>query len=382
VSSFLIIDGRNAIFRHAAVNQHLSRQDGFPTGAIYGCLNSLLSLHKLLPDAGIVWVWDGRGETWRHKFMQQFPQLDSKEFPESDEEVELEDYAKKMVNDSINYLGLAHTVTSWKTKKEKKRGYKANRYHPENEKKKGKQPKYPETPRERALLQIPVLKLILERCGIRNYEVDELEGDDLLAMIAKKIMKLDNEAQIYIHSGDKDYYQLLAYKQCQIVKRVQDGKLLKVKAEDVLEEYGVKPKHWAKYEALTGGHNNVAHLRNIGSVRAKEMLEDGIDPSKQECPEIDERWHKYFPMGVTTMWPSVNGNYKLCRLVDDPKDELLSKEVRAKLAPLFSHFDNVKRFYRSSKGKTPDAYRKVSFVLAQYELNSILARRQQLWDIP
>ena len=197
-------------------------------------------------------------------------------------------------------------------------------------------------------------------------------------------MKLDNEAQIYIHSGDKDYYQLLAYKQCQIVKRVQDGKLLKVKAEDVLEEYGVKPKHWAKYEALTGGHNNVAHLRNIGSVRAKEMLACGIDPSKGSVMQeaMDEKWLKYFPAGVTTMWPAVHGNYKLCRLVDDPKDELLSKEVRAKLAPLFSHFDNVKRFYRSSKGKTPDAYRKVSFVLAQYELNSILARRQQLWDIP
>lgn len=383
MSTFLLIDGRNAIIRHNHVNQHLSRQDGFPTGAIYGCLNSMLSLHKHIPDAGIVWIWDGNGETWRHKFMQQFPQLDAKEFPEveeSDEEVPLEQYASKMVNDSINFLGLNKT----KTVREKKSGYKANRYHPENEKKKGKQPEYPETPRERALLQIPKLKLILEGCGIRNYEVDELEGDDLLAMIAKKIIKLDDEAKVYIHSGDKDYYQLLAYKQCEIVQRIQNGKLLKVKADDVLQEYGVKPKHWAKYEALTGGHNNVAHLRNIGSVRAKAMLKAGIDPSKRTPMQeaMDEKWLKYFPHGVTTMWPAVYGNYKLCKLVDDPNDELLSKEVREKLAPLFSHFDHVKRFYRSSKGKTPEAYRKVSFLLSQHEMNSILAKLEQLWDIP
>ena len=82
------------------------------------------------------------------------------------------------------------------------------------------------------------------------------------------------------------------------------------------------------------------------------------------------------------MWPAVYGNYKLCKLVDDPNDELLSKEVREKLAPLFSHFDHVKRFYRSSKGKTPEAYRKVSFLLSQHEMNSILAKLEQLWDIP
>jgi 5'-3' exonuclease len=382
-SQFILIDGRNCVWRHQAVNDHLTRStDGRPTGGIYGCLNSMISLHQALPEAGIVWCWDGKGDTWRHKFMQKFPQLDSKRMsPDSeidDEEDEEDDPLGKL---SREWLSTSTTLFE-APKKEKKRGYKANRHHPENDKKKGKKPEWPETPRERALIQIPVLKAILEGCGIRSYEIDELECDDLLAMIAKKIIKLDDDSEVYIHSGDKDYYQLLDWKQIRIVTRLDKGKLVKVKAQHVEEEYSVKPRHWAKYEALTGGHNNVSHLRNIGSVRAKQMLAEGIDPSKKECPQIDEKWAKFFPHGIEVMWPALHGNYKLCRLVDDPKDELLSKEVRAVLAPMFDHLDHVKRLYRASKGKTPEAYRRVGFLLSQYEMNSILARRDSLWSIP
>lgn len=378
MSEFILIDGRNAMHRHQSVNDHLARStDSFPTGGLYGCLNSMISLHTQLPEAGIVWCWDGKGDTWRHTFMREFPQLDEKEFPEVEDESDDDPLGKL----SREFMGSTTKLFESPKKKEKARGYKANRHHPENDKKK-KKSEWPDTVRERVLLQIPVLKTILSGCGIRSYEIDELECDDLLAMIVRKIIHLDEDSKVYIHSGDKDYYQLMRWKQVQIVQRIKDGKLLKVKPNDVEQEYGVKPKHWAKYEALTGGHNNVAHLKNIGSVRAKVMLADGIDPSKSECPVISDNWKKYFPHGVQTMWPSVHGNYKLCTLVDEPNSSLLSNDVRSRLAPIFSHFDSVKRFYRSHKGQTPEAYRRVSFVLGQYELNSILARRKDLWEIP
>ncbi len=86
MASIILIDGKNNLFRHAHVHNMLSTSYGHPTGAIYGCLNSMLRLHKKFPGASIVWVWDGKGETWRHKFMQNLPQLDSKEFPEPEDE--------------------------------------------------------------------------------------------------------------------------------------------------------------------------------------------------------------------------------------------------------------------------------------------------------
>src|ERR1700734_2388705 len=283
MTSVILVDGRMRCFANNHVNQYLTTQDGHPTGAIYGCLNSMISLHNRLPEAAIVWVWDGRGETWRHKFMSTLPQLDAKDFKDD----ESEEYSNDLVTmgnqwmaAQLDYMKIAdsafekHGVDILKPKKEKKFGYKANRARPELEKKK-KKPKYPETPRERALLQIPILKMILEGCGIRNYEVEEVEGDDLLAMLAKTIIHLDPEAEVYIHSGDKDYYQLLQYKQVEIIKNIKDGKIQKVTASDVLQEYGVKPKNWAKYEALAGGHNNVPHISGIGSVMAKKMLENG-----------------------------------------------------------------------------------------------------------
>ena len=394
MSEFILIDGKNSIYRHQNVNNHLSREDGFPTGAIYGCLNSMLALAKRMPDAGIAWVWDGRGDTWRHKFMTNMPQLDAKEFPEPelDEDDPItgmgpSNYVDNMAQNSMEFLGLDKPDKGIviRTGRVRKRGYKAQRNYKEVKKKKNE---YPETPRERALLQLPVLRMILEGCGIRNYEVDSLECDDLLAMLAKRIIDLDEDSKVYIHSGDRDFYQLLAWDQVRIITRLKEGKIVKIKAEDVESEYGVKPKHWSKFRALTGdSSDNIPHLYKVGAVRARQMLADGLDPSLSDCKaipeEIKEKYAKYFqPHGVARMWPSLHGNYKLCRLVTDPDDDLLSKEVREKLEPIFRHLDSIKRFYRRDKCKTALSYRKVSFVLSRYELASILARRETLWAIP
>jgi 5'-3' exonuclease len=379
MKELVLIDSKNSLFRHAHVHNFLSREDGFPTGALYGCLTSMLSIHTRLPDAAIVWVWDGRGETWRHKFMQTLPQLDTLPEPEEDE---LESYPDKMVKDSLNFFGMTPEV-----KKIKAKGYKAQRHHPEDEEKKGKKPKYPETPRERALLQIPVLKMILEGMGIRNFEVESLECDDLISMLAKRFIELEDDSKVYINSGDRDFYQLLAWPQVRIITKMKEGKLTKIKAEDVLNEYGVSVEDWVKYRALTGdSSDNVPHLKKVGSVRAKHMLEAGIDPSQAECKDISdearEQFGKYFPGGMERMWPALHGNYKLCKLVCDPDDKLLSRDVREKLFPIFDRLIKSSRFYRHAKGKSPEAFRRVSFSLTRYELASILARRSELWEIP
>jgi len=378
-SQVVLIDGRNQIFRQAHVHNFLTTSSGKPTGAIYGCLTSMLSIHTKLPDAAIVWVWDGRGETWRHKFMSTLPQLDTLPEPE---ESELSAYTDIMVQQSLDYFGMNEAK-----KKIKAKGYKANRHHPEDEKKKGKKPKYPETPRERALLQIPVLKMILEGMGIRNFEVPALECDDMIAMLAKRFIELDEDCKVYINSGDRDFYQLLAWPQVRIITKMKEGKLTKIKADDVLNEYGVSVEDWTKYRALTGdSSDNLPHLKKIGPVRAKQMLEAGIDPSQSVCEHISDDarqdFGKYFPGGIEHVWPALHGNYKLCKLVCDPDDKLLSRDVREKLFPIFESLVKNSRFYRHAKGKSPDAFRRVSFSLTRYELASILARRTELWQIP
>lgn len=385
MSSVLLIDAKNALYRHAHVHNHLSREDGFPTGALFGCLNSMISLSKKLPDSAIVWVWDGRGETWRHKFMSTIPQLDATAFPalekEEDEE-ELPLNADALIQGSLDWLGMNNPAP---VKKKHKRGYKANRKHKVLKKKKSE---YDGTPHEKALMQIPILRLVLEGCGIRNYEVDGLEGDDLVGMLARRAVELDKDVRIYIHSGDRDYYQLLAWPQVQIIKNLKDGKLQKVKAKDVYRDYGVKPKNWTKFRALTGdGSDNIPHLKKVGSAIAKKMLAAGLDPSlvlHSEVPDsAKETFARFFqPHGIERMWGAVNGNYKLCKLVTEIDDPLLSKDVRERVGLMFEGITHMGKYYRRKSMKTSESYRKVSFLLSQYELASILGRRDDLWKIP
>ena len=387
-NSFVLIDAKNALFRHQHVHNFLATEEGFPTGAVYGCLNVMLSFHKRLPEAGIVWCWDGMGETWRHKYMANLPQLDSLKFKEPEEasDDEVDTYADEMVRKSLSYLGINNEEPIIKDKKPKKRGYKAQRHRPELEKKKHKS-KWPETPRERALLQIPVLKMMLNGLGIRSFEVECLECDDLLAMVAKRIMKLDKHAKIYIYSGDRDYYQLLKYKNIVIATGFKDGKLGLIKRKDVEKQYGVKPRHWARFRALTGdSSDNIPHLANIGSVRAKQMLADGLNPKIPKLDDVPQeaqvKYAKYFSQGIEKMWGALHGNYKLCKLVTDPSDEVLSSELRERLGTMFDRFTSLKRFYRSSSKKDAEAYRRTTFVLSQYAMKSILMQRDKLFEIP
>lgn len=385
MTQVILIDGKNALYRHQHAHNFFSREDGFPTGALYGCLNSMLGLHHHLPEAAIVWCWDGAGETWRHKYMMNMPQLDS-EFPEQEEdafEVLESDFSPESIaRASMQFLGITDPPIE-KSKRPRKPGYKGNRTRPTSPD--GKT--FPTEPAARALLQIPILKLVLQEIGIRSYEIPALECDDLIGMLTKKIIDLDKHSEVFIHSGDRDYYQLLAHSQVTIITNMKDGKLNKVKPKNVLAEHGVKPKNWAKYRALTGdGSDNIPHLFKIGPVRAKAMLSIGLDPSLEKFEDVPDEatkeFEKFFPYGMSNMWPALHGNYKLCQLVTCPMDECLSDEVKSKLAPMFEHFDSVKRFFRSKSKNNEDSFRKIGMLLASYALASVSARRQELWEIP
>src|SRR5271157_2557560 len=184
----VLVDGKNQLYRmhYAPSLTHLSTEDGFPTGAIYGCLSySLLSVSKRLPDASFVWCWDGQGDTWRHRMMNDLPQIDSTHFPEEDDIDEQEivaganepmyrDFTSNMVRGSLSYMGAYDQPQ--KKRKRKHVGYKAQRAKPIPSKQKSK---YPTDEKMRAIIQVPVLKLILEGVGIRQVEIQGLECDDV-----------------------------------------------------------------------------------------------------------------------------------------------------------------------------------------------------------
>src|ERR1700690_271881 len=161
-----LIDAKNQLYRMNAVNGNLSRSDGFPTGALHGVLASTIAIASRMPDTSFVWVWDGEGETWRHKSVR-------------------ENYLIKAAYD-------ANMEKAKPRKTPRKYGYKANRDKKDN-------PKFPTEDRARAHMQIPILRLMLEGSGFRNYEIPGLEGDDLLAILTRYLLE-NTKYDVIIHS--------------------------------------------------------------------------------------------------------------------------------------------------------------------------------------
>lgn len=392
MNQIVLVDGKNQLYRNHYTATAFTREDGHPTGAIHGCIkNSVMAISRRLPDASFVWVWDGLGETWRHRMMSNLPVLNTDEFDEENND-EVMDFQTQMVRTSMQFLGSFKQPT--RRKKPKTQGYKANRAHYKNPPaeisgaKSTKKDKYPTDERQRALIQIPILRMILEGSGIRNFEVQGLECDDLLAMLAKRIIELDSEAEVIIMSGDRDYYQMLKYHpQVKIIKGLKDGAVNWVTPEHVYAEYGIKVKHWTKYRALTGDSvDNIPHLWKVGPATSKKMLADGIDPSDaswRHIPtEAQQKYARYFPQGLERMWPAVYGNYKLCQLVTDIESELLSEEVKDRLSRIFDKLTSIDKFKRRKSQLTTENYRKISFLLLQYELAEIHSLLDQFWAIP
>lgn len=393
MKKIVLIDGRNQLYRmqYSPALKGLQTKKGFPTGAIFGCLSySLLAVFKRLPDAGFIWCWDGYGETWRHKMMNELPQVTSTHFPDEDEE-EYEsgatdrmavEFQQGMLEGMLSSFGISNPKP--RPYKKKNIGYKANRKYVEV-----KEGSYPTDDKERALIQIPVLKLILRGLGIHQYEIKALECDDLIGILAKKILNMDDEVKVIILSGDRDYYQLLKHDRVRVLKNMQGGQPQYVKPTGVQAEFGVTVEDWVKYRAWTGdSSDNIPHLYKVGPATARKMLADGLDPSVSKFENLDiseeviNKYQKYFPHGIEKMWQSVHGNYKLCKLILYPDDKMLSDEVRADIYKELNHITSVNQFGRHKDSRTTEAYRRLTMLLAKYELSSILAQRDTLWEIP
>lgn len=119
---------------------------------------------------------------------------------------------------------------------------------------------------------LPDVRRGLDLLDVRWVEIDDAEGDDVIASLAAS----SPGRPIQIMSGDRDFYQLASSDVRILNTAMKRGSRLVGPAE-ILSRYGVLPERWCDLVALVGDpSDNFAGIRGVGPVTARRLLAGGL----------------------------------------------------------------------------------------------------------
>ena len=128
-----------------------------------------------------------------------------------------------------------------------------------------------ETPKE-LKMQFPVAKQILTAMGIKYYEIDNYEADDIIGTFAKYCDEEENFIGTII-SSDKDLLQLIS-KDVDI-KLLKQKDYIRYNEKSFKEEWGIDPINIIDLKALMGdASDNIPGVKGVGEKTALKLLHD------------------------------------------------------------------------------------------------------------
>ena len=141
-------------------------------------------------------------------------------------------------------------------------------------------------------VQMPILKEILDDMGIRRYELEGYEADDILGTAASVC---ENEGwNCVIVTGDKDSLQLVSDKTtvCNVKTRMGQTETILYTPESFHAEYGFAPVRMIDLKALMGdSSDNIPGVPGVGEKTALELIRkyDTIDAIYADLNALDIR---------------------------------------------------------------------------------------------
>ena len=118
--------------------------------------------------------------------------------------------------------------------------------------------------------QFPISKELLSYMGIKWFEIDNYEADDIIGTLAKKI---DNSSEYegLIVSSDKDLLQLISDKVIMKMLKTKDSILMN--KDTFLKNYGLTPDKMIDIKGLQGdASDNIPGVKGIGEKTALKLL--------------------------------------------------------------------------------------------------------------
>ena len=119
-------------------------------------------------------------------------------------------------------------------------------------------------------MQFPEAKKVLDSMGIKHFEIDNYEADDIIGTLAKKVEEED-EFIATIVSSDKDLLQLISDEV--VVKLLKQNDPIMMTTDEFKKTYQVEPIRMIDLKALMGdSSDNIPGVKGIGEKTAISLL--------------------------------------------------------------------------------------------------------------
>ncbi len=208
-----------------------------------------------------------------------------------------------------------------------------------------------ETPHE-LKIQFPLAKELLTAMGIKYYEIDNYEADDIIGTFCEYCNKDSNYIGTII-SSDRDLLQLIS--DDVEIKLLKQKDYIRYNQESFEAEYGIKPINVIDLKALMGdSSDNIPGVKGIGEKTALKLL------------------HQYGTLdGIYENIDQISGKLKE-KLINDKDNAYMSYDLATivKNVPVEINIDDIKY-------KNPDIP-KLNRLYEELEFYSFLKKNNQI----
>ena len=182
--------------------------------------------------------------------------------------------------------------------------------------------------------QFPVAKKILNAMGIKYFELEGYEADDIIGTFSKKITELDEFVGVII-SSDKDLLQLIT--DDVEVKLLKPKDYIRMNKEVFFNTYGLEPIKMIDLKSLMGdASDNIPGVKGIGEKTALKLLQEygtldgiyqNIDNIKGATQKklLEDKDNAYMSYDVATIYKEVpiDTNLENLKYTKEDTDELI-----------------------------------------------------------